>query len=337
MLSIIYHFINNLYLQISCFRYDVHKGPVFYEAYYYPEKQTFHKRRSVEEREENVPERVSQMIPNKPNVIISIDENEVIVISDKMTRMPFRSVGVRSGTNFQDQLRLMKDTLNSEYENYRNKHKTNKENNESSNHNSKKVDEELEAAKRKFVKEYSVPPRFVRYTNPSYARSLGSNFMYSQNKVPLNVKFADDLTQSQNSEFDNRDSANFEYDNQGNSNLGSDNRESVNFGSENERSLNLESNNRRNANVEFNMKENENLESETENIFEPRPQVIKYLFSPPRGNESGEKKSNFINGDAQVDAVIKEPGITSIEVSEEPRHKIRHHHGERPRRNYSRQ
>ena len=82
-----------------------------------------------------------------------------------------------------------------------------------------------------------------------------------------------------------------------------------------------------------------------ENIFEPRPQVIRYVFSNPKKNElerlekTGGEKTDLINDEVQnqEDAGTKrESGIASIEVSEVPRHKIRHHHGERPKRNYSR-
>ena len=88
-----------------------------------------------------------------------------------------------------------------------------------------------------------------------------------------------------------------------------------------------------------------------ENIFEPRSQIIRYVFSAPRQNElrrlkksdpdrSEEERKNSINYEVQkrgdVDSKGK-TGIASIEVSELSHHKIRHHHGERPKRNYSRQ
>lgn len=105
-----------------------------------------------------------------------------------------------------------------------------------------------------------------------------------------------------------------------------------------------------NANLEEQNLEYDRLtgvpDAKMENIYEPRPQVIRYMFSNPRKNEferlekTREERTNLINDEVpnQGDAGAKrEAGIASIEVSEVPRHKIRHHHGERPKRNYSRQ
>lgn len=52
-----------------------------------------------------------------------------------------------------------------------------------------------------------------------------------------------------------------------------------------------------------------------ENIYQPRPQVIHYIFKPKN---------------PQVDTNIhQKPQITSLEISEKPHHRIRHHHGEK--------
>lgn len=89
-----------------------------------------------------------------------------------------------------------------------------------------------------------------------------------------------------------------------------------------------------------------------EDIFAPRPQVINYIFSrKPIGSaenkgqsvsEVKEKESVPRNyGDNLIrEEMKKEDGkdvkVTSIEISEMPRHKTRHHHGEWPKRDYSR-
>ncbi|XP_015514055.2 uncharacterized protein LOC107220117 [Neodiprion lecontei] len=92
-----------------------------------------------------------------------------------------------------------------------------------------------------------------------------------------------------------------------------------------------------------------------ENIFEPRPQIINYVFSTPEKTnvfkpvlditpefEDNDWPRNY--GDNLIQDEIKradekelkqqEAKIDSIEVSQVPHHKIRHHHGERPKRNY---
>jgi len=90
----------------------------------------------------------------------------------------------------------------------------------------------------------------------------------------------------------------------------------------------------------------------TRDIFQPRPQLIKYTFFRkfiPRLNERIEKmtdKSMLYNyGDNLIreevvddrhNKQIKEDvKITSIEVSKLPQHKTRHHHDEWPKRHYS--
>lgn len=91
-----------------------------------------------------------------------------------------------------------------------------------------------------------------------------------------------------------------------------------------------------------------------ENIFQPRPQLISYTFfkkpMPPRLDKRNEKTidestrprtygDNLIhekiaddNRGSRVEENVK---VTSIEISELPRHKTRHHHGEWPKRDYS--
>lgn len=86
-----------------------------------------------------------------------------------------------------------------------------------------------------------------------------------------------------------------------------------------------------------------------ENIFQPRPQLIKYLFfkrpvSPQldKQNEKAIDESTWtsgdnlirekITGDSRIEENVK---VTSIEISELPRHKTRHHHGEWSKRDYS--
>ncbi|KOX78843.1 hypothetical protein WN51_08602, partial [Melipona quadrifasciata] len=96
----------------------------------------------------------------------------------------------------------------------------------------------------------------------------------------------------------------------------------------------------------------------TENIFAPRPQVINYIFSrkpeikenaenkvqslKPETKETGERMprnygDNLIQDEMRkTTEEDKDVKVTSIEVSEVPRHKTRHHHGEWPKRDYSR-
>lgn len=92
----------------------------------------------------------------------------------------------------------------------------------------------------------------------------------------------------------------------------------------------------------------------TENIFAPRPQVINYIFSRkpeittenkvrnlPETKETSELMprnygDNLIQDEMKKTTEDKDVKVTSIEVSEVPRHKTRHHHGEWPRRDYSR-
>ena len=71
-----------------------------------------------------------------------------------------------------------------------------------------------------------------------------------------------------------------------------------------------------------------------ENIFQPRPQVIKYVFSPPN-NETRINVNRIKNNEGKSNEM--EVGIASLEVSEVPQHKHRHHHGEKARRNKRRQ
>ncbi|XP_011647378.1 uncharacterized protein LOC105433666 [Pogonomyrmex barbatus] len=92
-----------------------------------------------------------------------------------------------------------------------------------------------------------------------------------------------------------------------------------------------------------------------ENIFQPRPQLIRYTFfkklTSPRLDEQTEKtidkstprtygdniihqkitNDNQNDGNRQMEENVKR---TSIEVSKLPRHKTRHHHGEWSKRNY---
>lgn len=89
-----------------------------------------------------------------------------------------------------------------------------------------------------------------------------------------------------------------------------------------------------------------------ENIFQPRAQVIRYVFfkkptaqlerqakeaidnSTPRnyGDNLIREETADDNHGRQAEENVK---VTSIEVSELPRHKTRHHHGEWPKRDYS--
>ncbi|CAK9813739.1 hypothetical protein ANTQUA_LOCUS7747 [Anthophora quadrimaculata] len=91
----------------------------------------------------------------------------------------------------------------------------------------------------------------------------------------------------------------------------------------------------------------------TENIFAPRPQVINYIFSRkpevttenkienvPEANETSDAVprnygDNLIQDEIKKSEEDKDVKVTSIEVSEVPRHKTRHHHGEWPKRDYS--
>ncbi|XP_072757088.1 uncharacterized protein [Anoplolepis gracilipes] len=88
----------------------------------------------------------------------------------------------------------------------------------------------------------------------------------------------------------------------------------------------------------------------TENIFQPRPQIIRYTFfkKPTARLEQQPEKvidnstprnygDNLIRQEIADKNNVKESNVkvTSIEVSEFPRHKTRHHHGEWPKRDYS--
>jgi len=88
-----------------------------------------------------------------------------------------------------------------------------------------------------------------------------------------------------------------------------------------------------------------------ENIFQPRPQVIRYTFfkePAPQLDEQAKKAIDNSTPRSYGDNLIREEianshgkqaeenvKVTSIEVSELPRHKTRHHHGEWPKRDYS--
>lgn len=91
-----------------------------------------------------------------------------------------------------------------------------------------------------------------------------------------------------------------------------------------------------------------------ENIFAPRPQVINYIFSRKPKLTTQNKVQNLSQtknisefmprnyGDNLIQNEVKKTGenkdvkVTSIEISEVPKHKTRHHHGEWPKRDYSR-
>ncbi|XP_076667336.1 uncharacterized protein LOC143368463 isoform X2 [Andrena cerasifolii] len=87
----------------------------------------------------------------------------------------------------------------------------------------------------------------------------------------------------------------------------------------------------------------------SEDIFAPRPQVINYIFSrradAPAGDQGvGAKETKDLPknyGDNLIREEVKETDegkdvkVTSIEISEVPKHKTRHHHGEWPKRDYS--
>lgn len=95
-----------------------------------------------------------------------------------------------------------------------------------------------------------------------------------------------------------------------------------------------------------------------ENIFQPRPQLIRYTFfkrpeNPfPRLDKRNAKTIGestrpriYAYGDNLIREKIADDNrgrrveenvkVTSIEISELPRHKTRHHHGEWPKRDYS--
>ncbi|XP_012225792.1 uncharacterized protein [Linepithema humile] len=92
-----------------------------------------------------------------------------------------------------------------------------------------------------------------------------------------------------------------------------------------------------------------------ENIFQPRPQVIRYMFFKkpmPQPTPQLEQVKEAIDNStprSYGDNLIREEiadnsrgkqaeenvKVTSIEVSELPRHKTRHHHGEWPKRDWS--
>lgn len=91
-----------------------------------------------------------------------------------------------------------------------------------------------------------------------------------------------------------------------------------------------------------------------ENIFAPRPQVINYIFSRKpelttqnKAQNLSQTKNisefmprnygdNLIQNEVKKAAENKDVKVTSIEISEVPKHKTRHHHGEWPKRDYSR-
>ncbi|KYN43087.1 hypothetical protein ALC56_02462 [Trachymyrmex septentrionalis] len=89
-----------------------------------------------------------------------------------------------------------------------------------------------------------------------------------------------------------------------------------------------------------------------ENIFQPRPQMVRYKFfkkpMPPRLDKQNEKPIDQSTPRTYGDDLIREEitndtrdrigenvKVTSIEISEQPRHKTRHHHGEFPHRHRS--
>lgn len=88
-----------------------------------------------------------------------------------------------------------------------------------------------------------------------------------------------------------------------------------------------------------------------ENIFQPRPQIIRYTFFKKPTSRLDQQAEKVIDnstprnyGDNLIRQEIAEKNsraegnnvkVTSIEVSELPRHKTRHHHGEWPKRDYS--
>ncbi|XP_018374118.1 PREDICTED: uncharacterized protein LOC108768248 [Trachymyrmex cornetzi] len=89
-----------------------------------------------------------------------------------------------------------------------------------------------------------------------------------------------------------------------------------------------------------------------ENIFQPRPQIVRYTFfkkpMPPRLDKQNEKPIDQSTPRTYGDDLIREEitndtrdrigenvKVTSIEISKQPRHKTRHHHGEFPYRHRS--
>ncbi|XP_014489519.1 PREDICTED: uncharacterized protein LOC106752372 [Dinoponera quadriceps] len=83
-----------------------------------------------------------------------------------------------------------------------------------------------------------------------------------------------------------------------------------------------------------------------ENIFQPRPQIIKYTFLRKATTRLDEPSKEAIDsttprnyGDNLIREEIangsRDVKVTSIQVSELPRHKTRHHHGELPKRDYT--
>lgn len=280
-----------------------------------------HKRRSIEEKDENSLEKISQ-ISNTPNVMISIDgNNEVIIIGNKLKPM----LDVQNDIN-----NWYKERTNINQDSMRKNHEKRLKQIQINNNNDNRMNvEKLTTNRAKF-------PPTLQYQrtvqHPLYQRNENLNIP-SENKLPLNINFNGNTISNQNPMNYNSKIANFQHDTSERENYESDNtnRENINQHYENE---NLSNGRKKFADSKSSQDFSESLQ---ENIFEPRPQIIKYLFSAPRENGYGTKKSNFINDDARIDGVIKEPEIASIEVSEEPRHKIRHHHGERLRRNYSRQ
>ncbi|XP_054012149.1 uncharacterized protein LOC128894448 [Hylaeus anthracinus] len=91
----------------------------------------------------------------------------------------------------------------------------------------------------------------------------------------------------------------------------------------------------------------------SENIFAPRPQVINYIFSkkpvaenkiqsvpdikePIKESMPRNYGDNLIQEEMKKISEDKDVKVASIEVSEVPKHKTRHHHGDWPKRDYSR-
>lgn len=93
-----------------------------------------------------------------------------------------------------------------------------------------------------------------------------------------------------------------------------------------------------------------------ENIFQPRPQLIKYVFFKrpvsPQLDQQNEKAieesvspgifgDNLVQFGGEITAdnrgrrIEEDVKVTSIEISDVPRHKTRHHHGEWPKRDSS--
>lgn len=90
-----------------------------------------------------------------------------------------------------------------------------------------------------------------------------------------------------------------------------------------------------------------------EDIFQPRPQIIKYTFlrkattrldepnkhaidnTTPRNYGDNLIREEIANDDRDGRLAKGNVKVTSIQVSELPRHKTRHHHGELPKRDYT--